>query len=349
MTALSGPQKQLIFDYCIGVCTEQQAQQAQQLIESNPQVANFCEQLTNAFSPLDTIEHEPCPDYLVERTLTRVNNVANQNQQGRVRLDQLIANQQKQPARKSFFRSELGKRLATAALFVIVGGTVITAFNAITVHLRHHAWQNQCQMQLSQIFQGIQNYTGDHDGKMPAVAMAAGDPWWKVGYQGSENYSNTRHIWLLVKGHYVKPKNFVCPGSGEEQGLGLTDEEIQCHNDFPDRNDVTYSLRIRCRKSQSPLTIGREILISDSNPLFEHLPDDYSATLRLRLNEELLKNNSINHNRQGQNVLFSDGSVKFLKTRKAPVSNDDIFTLQNKDLYQGHEFPTCQTDAFLAP
>jgi hypothetical protein len=85
------------------------------------------------------------------------------------------------------------------------------------------------------------------------------------------------------------------------------------------------------------------------NPLFESLPSDFGQPLKLRLDARLLKVNSVNHKRKGQNVLFSDGSVKFVKTRLVGANNDDIFTLRDTQLYQGCEVPTCDTDDFLAP
>ena len=71
--------------------------------------------------------------------------------------------------------------------------------------------------------------------------------------------------------------------------------------------------------------------------------------LRIQLNKDLLHLNSNNHNRRGQNILFCDGSVSFVKTRRIGISEDDIFTLWNTDVYQGVEVPSCETDAFLAP
>jgi hypothetical protein len=86
--------------------------------------------------------------------------------------------------------------------------------------------------------------------------------------------------------------------------------------------------------------------MADWNPLFEELSDN-SKQFNLRLTKKLLTLNSINHNRRGQNVLFSDGRVEFLKTRF--IGTDDIFTLQDIDVYQGCEAPSCETDFFLAP
>ncbi len=98
-----------------------------------------------------------------------------------------------------------------------------------------------------------------------------------------------------------------------------------------------------------PLLLSGYISKADLSPLFEKLPDDYSKSFKLQLDKELLTLNSINHKRQGQNVLFGDGRVEFLKTRRTGISKDDIFTLQDTDVYQGCEVPSCETDFFLAP
>ncbi len=89
--------------------------------------------------------------------------------------------------------------------------------------------------------------------------------------------------------------------------------------------------------------------MSDLNPLFERLPQNYSTPLKLQLDKGLLTLNSINHNRRGQNVMFGDGCIKFVEMRHIGIPEDDIFTLQNTDIYQGVEVPSCETDAFLAP
>ena len=54
--------------------------------------------------------------------------------------------------------------------------------------------------------------------------------------------------------------------------------------------------------------------------------------------------NSPNHSYRGQNVLFLDGSVRFLRTRGLP-SDDDIFLNRHRELAPGLD----ATDAVLAP
>ena len=96
----------------------------------------------------------------------------------------------------------------------------------------------------------------------------------------------------------------------------------------------------------------RKVLMADLNPIAEELPTDYSAQVNLRLSENLLRSNSRNHGGRGQNVLFTDGSVQFLRRRHTNSSNDDIYTteeMSNGCSIRGYERPSCETDAFLAP
>jgi len=347
MATLNSEQKQLIFDYCIGLASEEQNAEAKQLIQSNKKAADIYARLKAALSPLDSLEAEACPDELVEGTIWRLNNAARSSQ---LQLQQLLAAEQKRQATsKNRFWWDLSKRLTIAAVFVIVGSTLVTVWNITSRYARQKSWQQQCQAQLGRIFRGINQYSSDHDGKMPAVATTAGEPWWKVGYQGKENQSNTRHIWLLVKGDYVNPVDFICPGRKRDRKILFNPAQIRNFNDFPNRNYISYSFQIRPIEFQRGCKPSENVLIADSNPLFEILPSNFSEQFKVRLNRKLSTINSVNHNRRGQNALSADGRVMFVKTRNVGVANDDIFTLQGTDVYHGIEVPACETDAFLAP
>jgi hypothetical protein len=335
MSTLDNRQRELIFDYCLGLTTEKETAEAEVLIRSNKGAAELHSALKSVTGCLDSLEFESCPDELVERTILRLTNTARASE---ARLAQLLADEQaKTVASPWHLWGNIGRVLAAAAVILIVASIWFAPLNFI----RQKYYQVRCQVQLARIAEGIKQYMADHDGQMPAVATAAGAPWWKVGYQGKDNYSNTRHLWLLARGGYVNPADFVCPGAQQGQIVQLDSLQVKDYNDFPDRKHVTFSFRIRCDKPRGTTTTGRMILVSDLNPLFEVLP--------VRLNKELLNLNSANHNRTGQNVLLNDGSVKFLKTRHFGVAEDDIFTLQNTKLYQGVEVPLCESDIFLAP
>ncbi len=343
MSPLNNEQKQLLFDYCIGLTSQKETAEAEALISTNKEAAEIHSKLKAAIAPLDSLEPEPCPDELVEHTIWRVNKLADSSQR---QLQQLLASEQtRNVTTKSQLWWNLGKIAAAAAVFMLIVGVLVPVLGVV----RQKYWRQQCQMQMGGVFQGLSNYMSDYDGQMPAVATIAGAPWWKVGDQGRENHSNTRHIYLLVKGGYVDLNNFVCPCCKNGKPFQITPSQIRTYKDFPDRKYVTYSFQISCRMTGSGKLLCRKVLMADRNPLFEELPKEFSRQFRLQLNRKLLTLNSSNHNRRGQNVLFGDGCVEFLKTRFIDITKDDIYTLQDTDIYQGCEVPSCEADSFLAP
>ncbi|MHC4111040.1 MAG: hypothetical protein ACYSUY_08190 [Planctomycetota bacterium] len=343
MSLLKNQQKQLLFDYCIGLTSGQKTAEAEDLIASNDEAAEIHSKLKAALAPLETIQPEPCPDELAERTILRLNDLARSSQ---LRLQQLLAGEQARAvANKAPFWRNLGKFATAAAVFMIAWGTFQSSAN----YARKRYYQSRCQTQLGGVFRGFSNYMGDYDGKMPAVATAVGAPWWNVGRQGPENYSNTRRIWLLIKGGYVDQALLSCPGRPLKIKIKLTPSQIQKLNDFLYREQISYSSRIPCPGSAKKVSPSRKALMSDMNTLFEMLPRDYSTELKVKLNKELATLNSVNHDRRGQNILFADGCTEFCKNRCIGIAADDPFTLQNTDTYNGTELPDCETDSLLAP
>jgi hypothetical protein len=345
MIPLNSDQKQLIFDYCLGLISPEQTAEAKALITSNKQAQVIHANLKAVLKPLDSIEPEPCPDSLAERTIWRLNSVANSSRQ---RLQELLAGEQKRKfTAKDWLRGSFGRRLATAAVLMVAGTLLLTTFNAVSGYARYQSFKKQCQLQQSSIFQGLHNYMSDHDGQSPAVATSAGDPWWKVGHQGDENHSNTRRVYILAKDGYVKPDQFVCPACADGEKLDMSPSQLSKFKDFPSRRYISYSFQIICRKNENGELICTNLIMADRNPIFEQLPKDFSKPLTIRLNKKQLNLNSNNHNRRGQNVLCGDGHVEFLKTPF--FGTDDIFTLQNTNVYHGCEVPSCDSDFFVAP
>jgi prepilin-type processing-associated H-X9-DG protein len=296
-----------------------------------------------SLSPLDSIKPEECPEELAEGTIWRSIQAVRTS---RLKLNELIAAEQK--PKTSIWWREIFGRLATAAVFIIVGSIVFGGGRAGLNYARQKSWQTQCGAQLAGLFTGLSNYRADNNGQLPILSVPPGTPWFRVGYQGPENVSNTRRMWILVKNEYVKPDDFMCPARKDQFSCNPKD-----FNDFPKRNYVTYSFRIGCPTSPKA-EMGRRVIISDLSPVFEKAPCSPSNNeFIVNLTDELLKRNSSNHSGRGQNALFCDGSVKFVKTRHVDVSLDDIFTIQESGLprraYTGTEMPTSDIDAFLAP
>jgi hypothetical protein len=342
MSPLNNQQKQLLFDYCIGLTSEEQNAEVQSLISSNKAAAEVHAKLKSALEPLNALEPETCPDDLAERTILRIHNLARSSQ---LQLQQLLASEQERKVtfRNPFWRN-VGKMVAAAAVVLIALGTFQTSSN----FARQRYYQNRCQAQLGNVFRGLGDYVADNDGKLPVVAATAGAPWWMVGRPGQENFSNTRCMWLLVKSGYVDPADFVCPGRRQKLLMRFKLLQVKNFNDFPSRQHITYSIRICCKEPTMEM-LAQKVLMADLSPLFEDLPPDFSKPLKIRVDEGLLSHNSINHNYRGQNILVGDGSSRFLRKRHFGITKDDIFTLQNILNYDGTERPSCETDNFLAP
>ena len=348
MTPLNNQQQQLIFDYVMGLASPSDVVQARELLHSRPDAVTIYKALKNAVAPLDDMPREECPDDLAERTVAGLVSRA-QAETSEDRLEKILVadNAAATPIRIPFWRN-WGDIAAVAAVLVIFVGIVLPALG----HARQRYQQQRCQTQLAGIHRALASYVADHDGQMPRVPVAPGSPWWKVGYQGAANHSNTRGPWLLVKQGYIDPNRFICPGRPETRQLRFDTLEVANFNDFPSATYIHFSIRIGCPEAKTQGLDGRRVIFADTNPLSEKLPSDYSAEFTLRLCQELMTVNSKNHNRRGQNVLFCDGSVEFTRRRNTSISEDDIYTLTNMTdgcEIRGCEVPSCETDAFLAP
>jgi len=345
MASLNNIQKQLLFDYSIGVASEQQEVEAEELIASSSEAAEFYyNTLRLALSPLDALEVEPCPEELAERVMRSLLEEAAKDHVGRQPVVLPAAEQQPVLPLKAWRPTIQIAAMAAILLFLFS-----VTFPSIRF-MRQKAYQTQCQSNLGTIYQGLVNYISDHDSP-PTITRVAGSPWWKVGYQGVENHSNTRVVWLLPKNGYVEPATFTCPGRSHGRVLDYNNLQPEVLRDFPSRDYIDYSFRVSC--DQAPKNIsGHAVLMADLNPLSEKLPTDFSQPFKIRLDESILNRQSINHNRRGQNVLTNDGSVAFRRSRLVTATGDDIFTLSGMasgSEVKGCETPSCETDAFLAP
>ena len=88
--------------------------------------------------------------------------------------------------------------------------------------------------------------------------------------------------------------------------------------------------------------------MSDRNPIFENISQHGGMdSVKLQINDALRELLSRNHRGKGQNLLFGNGSVKYVRVRV--LGNDDIFTIKNIIDYKFRETPCDDKDTFLAP
>jgi hypothetical protein len=350
MSLLSHADQESILDYCLGQLEEDQVEAIENLIRTHPDAQALHQRIKTSLQPLSMAELlEPCPDDLAERTVMRLIEAAKPDSN---RLQSLIADEQ---ARAATIKVPLWHRLtqiaALAAVIVIGLSIAIPALKLARVQ----AYQRHCANQLGTIGLGMMSYQDDN-GRLPAVSLASGSPWWQVGYQGEENYSNTRSVWLLASQGYVNPDSFVCPGRLQEMSEPEFESLSVTHlRDFPGKKYMNYSPRVCCNKETVAIN-AETVLMADNNPmcdvLYERTPTDYQQGFKVVLDEKLLTMNSRNHADRGQNVLTGDGAVAFKTSRRFGSNQDDIYSLngmrQGVEL-SGCELPDCLTDTFLAP
>jgi len=354
MSSLSKDEKELIFDFYFRCGDQERINRGRDLIAGNPEAGELYARLENSLSRLDSIRHEPCPESLVELTVAKLKLAASSEQ---TRLEGLLAAEQRKTVHsespvattsRSFWRNVV-EVAAIAAVVLVVTGVSLPSLSKMRKNARA---QTGCQANLMRIGQAIAKYANDNNGELPAVAMTAGSPWWKVGAQGAKNQSNTRHMWLLVKKGYLDGKDFICPGRKDAQVVTYTPAQLANYNDFPSRQHINYSFTFISDKTGQSQKGRRSILLADLNPVFEKLfdkgkfcrPDE---STRIFIEGQLLKIMSANHAGRGQNILFGDGSSNFKKTRI--IFNDDIYTVKDARSYSGCEVPSCKEDIFLAP
>ena len=347
MSLLSTDQKYLLFDHAMGLTSDVQADHAEILIQSNRQAADLYQTLRSSLAPLDTLETPHCPDALADKTVARL--IA-QAQESHGRLEQLLANEQArtaEPKRIGSWRS-FGEMAAIAAAIMLIASVLIPSLN----FARQKYWVQQCQKQMSSVFAGLSSYISDHDGREPRAVARPGSFWCRVGYQGQDNHSSTRPMWMLVKFDYVNPSDFVCPGRSDGRALQLNSAQIEKYCDFPAKRYITYSPRIHCTESSKKPLLGAEPILVDSNPIFDDVKPNTSRGFIRKLSDDLLKSNSRNHRGRGQNVLYGDGAAGFSKVRLLGAQQDDMFLLRNMapgTKIKGDEMPECEQDFFFAP
>ena len=357
MGNLSKENKEVILDFYFRCGDEEHINCGRDLIASNPDAALLYSRLEDTLTQLDSIKYEPCPDNLAELTVARLKLAASS---GQTNLENLLAIEQQKNAeresrqpvattRRSFWRVlEIGAAAAMIALAIQMW--VVSASNA-----RHTAWQTVCMDNLWQIKSGLERYANDNEGLLPSTASIAGSPWWKVGYQGKENYSNTRNPWLLVKNGYAKGSIFICPGRKGAESLNGSSSQLAQLNDFPSRKNISYSYIYMCDRTGNRIRSGRmTVLMGDCNPLFERVFEKYDPTQtcndefdRILLDQRMKEVMSANHRGKGQNVLVSAGAAEFNKNRV--YFNDDIYTVKGINVYAGCEVPCDENDTFLIP
>jgi hypothetical protein len=224
-----------------------------------------------------------------------------------------------------------------AAAILIFVGIFVPGYRAA----RTASQRQICANNLRGIGTGMDSYSLQFGGQLPFAGLAQPSrPQYSLaGADHGDAYRNSQNTFLLVKNRLVHPQLFVCrerPGAA-----AMSAQQIAGRSDFPDPRNNSYASQILPRPLRRDAFEPDMPIAADANPVIDEWQgnlDGFSAP-----------DNSINHGEAGQNVLRNDMSVRWYRTPRAGIENDDIYRLIGVMQYTGREAPSLRSDAFLVP
>jgi hypothetical protein len=280
--------------------------------------------------PIATADRE----VLIGRTLSSVQS-AIEGRESRFRMEPAQAR-----ARLSFRWSDL---ISVAALLLIASAVIVPMVGTV----RNYSRTQGCEAGLAGAFHGFSGYANDFRESLPlASSSQAGQPWWEIG---KPERSNSANLFTLLREKYAASRDLACPGNAgacrEAPAPGAMDWSCSDAISYSYQNQFTPD---RLKWTQPAVFV----ILADRSPVI----------VRAMRNEWINPlANSDNHEGRGQKVLFSDGTVHWMKT---PVlaSGDNIWLprgleeiiahLQNPTRaapLRGNESPSGKLDVFLSP
>ena len=336
-----------ILDYHFGLDDSRQRVQTEKLLADDAEAQTVKSALERVTARLDGWGDEPVPAGLADRTLELISHRRGADKLAKasaaVVADTAKGKPSASPGRARWVFGNLRDLVAVAACLMLVFVLSRPGFR----YARDISQQYQCASQMRQTGQATAQYANEHSGRLPSAKRRPGRLHWPVGRTGTPNASNTRNIYLLVKDGYLPLDVFRCPSSDRTIRIRFSSDSktLKQLHDFPDSRAVNYSFGVVAGKNRSKWGRPGDVLMVDQNPLFI---DNQQDVLDLNTaSADLLRINSPNHSRRGQNILFMDGRVIFSKSRHIGQNHDDIYTIKGTSRYSGKELP--ELDDIFAP
>jgi len=195
-----------------------------------------------------------------------------------------------------------------------------------------------CSTRLSAIGKAMALYAGANDSCFPVApaviwtGQGASNSWTgktNGKYRTTEPVPTDSDVpvtasqWLLVRGGNLSPTAFICPSTddtADEPGTASYE-----YYDFSSRDHISYSFQMPYGRyvptNMDPPMRG---LAADKSPFYDTPTGALVGGITPAKNDE--SNNSNNHMKEVQNVLFVDGHVDRDKTANMGVEGDHIYT-----------------------
>ena len=267
-------------------------------------------------------------------------------------------------------------------LLVLVGIVVIllSIFIPYLLKMRESDQRARCTENLRQLREAFRAYASDNGSDFPRVVYdAAANPNGYAAYTGPDDPNPfapdsqvlpndvTASLWLLVRGGIVTDTaRFICPSSGDLRDplTNPTGNPVNPGHRGNFRGGAHLSYSYSSPFSSTPGYLMNDTLPSDFAVMADKSPAGTITAIKHNAPPlELAKVNSTNHDRAGQNVLYADGHIDFMRTPFCGVEKDNIYTalapqtLEPGDSppaygsgYWGHDTgPSWPFDSYLVP
>lgn len=221
--------------------------------------------------------------------------------------------------------------------------------------VRQRQQKTSCQTNLASVASAFDQYAGSYGDSLPIAAAGYGGSWWDVGTPGRSNSAN---LYTLARTGYAKVRDLACPGNL----AACVEQPAKDAMDWRSIAEISYSYQIMFGQHQARWkSPERTVILADRSPV----------VLRALRGETVYPTeNSPNHRQRGQDVLFADGSTKWITTPEIPVSGEVGPTTQRVDniwlpwqietiidqvrngeeiTLKGLELPASEFDTFLGP
>jgi hypothetical protein len=269
-----------------------------------------------------------------------------------------------------------------------VSASVMLLLLSIVVGARRFADETEnriaCASNLRQIWDAIRIYQSENKGMYPRTisdAQPSPVPVWGTPYEGNAKLGAadkadpfkggsapkpndvTAPLFLLMRTQEIVSQNFVCPstaarkfdfGGGANHAMHWTNwpgkDGIRKHLSYSYQNP--YLSRVAADETRKRDKARTDVpLAADMNP-------GTAALLKISPNsnaEQIRAGNSLNHGREGQNVVYADGRVRFEQSPFVGADQDNMYTYGkiDADKSKGGEgiagAPAFEGDSVLLP
>lgn len=257
--------------------------------------------------------------------------------------------------------------LTYVEVLVLIGivALVISIILPLLNRAKERSGRMRCPSNLRQIGQGLMLYAADHKGAYPRVRHVPGSPLTQfTGAAATQPFAEngpspndvTAAIFLLIRYCDMTPGVFICPGNQKPDKLdgtiasqrsnftGPTNYGYSFANLYPDEAAVKMGYTLDSK------TVADFVIGADRNECRNRRA---ALDWRTAITSQIKEMNALNHDGEGQNVLFNDGHVEWCTSPFVGAHNDHIYTQQDdKGLSTGsvgNGQPRAQYDTVLLP